>query len=113
MPKPRTLALHRSSRRWSDVDARAVLAALDASDLSVHAFAIREGIDPQRLYFWRRRLEEIKSPATPPAFVEVRRHASSQVEIRLRSARVLRVEESIDSGNLRRLVEVLEEDPAC
>ena len=42
--------------RWTADHARAVLAALDRSGQSVRVFAEEHGIDPQRLYAWRRRV---------------------------------------------------------
>lgn len=112
MPKPSLLALYR--RRWTDADARIVLAALDASGLSVPTFAGREGLDPQRLYFWRRRIEATSEGArTPPPFVELEHRAPTRVEVVLRSGHVLRVVESIDGACLRRLVDALEQDAAC
>jgi transposase-like protein len=114
MPKSRLLPTSYSTdRRWTADDARAVLAAQAASGLSVPAFADREGIDPQRLYSWRRRIE-VGSVEAPPAFIEVRHAAERErVEIVLRSGRVVRVAESIDGDVLRRLIAALEQDPAC
>ena len=97
MPKSRSIALQLSRRRWSDADARVVLAALDASGLSPRAFAMREGMKPQRLYYWRDRQGDDNEPATRPTFVEVQRHVPEHIEIALRSSRVLRVRESIDT----------------
>ena len=42
--------------RWTERDARVVLAALDRSGKSVSVFAAEHGVDPQRVYLWRRRL---------------------------------------------------------
>jgi transposase-like protein len=112
VPKSR-LALYSTRRRWTDTEAHAVLAALDSSGLSVSAFAMREGLDVQRLYFWRRRREAAVETAVTPAFVEVRRHAAEHVEVVLRSGRILRVSESIDTASLRRLVDVLDPESSC
>lgn len=89
MPKSRPLASYSTRRRWTDADAQTVLAALDASGLSVSAFASREGLDVQRLYFWRRRFETSPKEATPAvAFVEVRHRVTERVEVVLRSVSV-------------------------
>jgi Transposase len=114
MPKTRQLpASFSTDRRWTDNDARAVLSAQAASGLSVAAFAAREGLDPQRLYFWRRRVEA-GPVAPPPTFIEVRHGAERErIEVVLRSGRVVRVGEAIDAGVLRRLIAALEQDPAC
>lgn len=118
MPKTHLVpAAYSTGRRWTDADARAALAALDASGLTVAAFAAREGLDPQRLYFWRRRLRtgSVEAQPQPPTFIEVLRAAEREklIEIILCSGRVVRVAESIDAGVLRRLVDALEQDPAC
>ena len=42
--------------RWTEEDARNALKALHESGKSVSVFAAEHGIDPQRLYSWRRRL---------------------------------------------------------
>lgn len=116
MPKSRLQsASYSTKRRWADDDARTVLAAQEASGLSVAAFAAREGVDMQRLYFWRRRLGScaVERPE-PPTFVEVRAASGRElVEIALRSGHVIRASESIDPSFLRRLVDALEQDPAC
>lgn len=44
-----------------------MLSELEQSRDSVAAFAARHGIDPQRLYSWRRRLGSVSSPQ----FVEI------------------------------------------
>jgi transposase-like protein len=91
-------------RRWTESDAREVLAELDASGLFVTQFAAREGIDPQRLYSWRRRLTE----PTAQTFVELRSTDAAPLEIVLRSGRIVRVPASFDAGALRRLLDALE-----
>jgi transposase len=110
------LALYRTRRRWTVEEARSALAALRASGLSVNDFAIREGLDVQRLYWWRRRLANAIGDATvAPVFVELtaRSPTTAPVEVVLRSGRVLRVPESIDTTTLRRLVEALEQEAPC
>ena len=115
VPKSRLLpASYSTERRWTDNDARTVLAAQAASGLSVAAFAAREKIDPQRLYFWRRRLDGAPETTAPAAFIEVRSPVRREVvEVELRSGHVIRVVESIDPRVLRRFVDALEQDGAC
>jgi transposase-like protein len=110
-------------RRWTPDDARAALAAMARSGLGVSAFAIREGLDPQRLTRWRRQLA---APA-PPTFEEVVPVVTRAIvagdavahvererfEIVLASGRVVRVPESFDAGALRRLLDVVDEVGAC
>lgn len=110
MPSSRKLALHAGSSRWTPAEAQTVLTALDNSGLSLSAFAKQQGVDEQRLYFWRRRLGRGRRGDTAPTFVEVTPTPRSlgHVEIVLRNGRVLRAAEAIDGQVLRRLVEALE-----
>ena len=105
-----------TSRYWRETDARAALDALAKSGLTLRAFAIREGIDEHRLVRWRRTLEERHSRAQLAKqlpFIEVRRSAPAQVEVVLRSSRVFRFASDLEPSVLRRLVEALEDVPAC
>jgi transposase-like protein len=112
MPKLRRAATYSTRRRWTSADARDALLDLEASGLSLAAFAKREGLVAERLYRWRRRFAAGRTKsAAAPAFVEVRPRTPSVVEIVLRSGRTLRVPESLESRALLRLVEVL--DPPC
>lgn len=115
MPKSRSLAEYQGPRRWTDADAHAVLDAARDSGVSLAAFAAREGFDPQRLYFWRRRLGRGANGSSAPTFVEVRASASAaqHIEVVLRSGQILRVAASIDGSDLRRLADALERDEAC
>lgn len=112
MPRPR--ALYQSRRRWTISDARAALAALKASGLSVEAFALREGIHVERLCRWRRRLSD-RGPTgeLPPEFVELHPTRAEPIEIVLRSGRVLRISTAIDGSALERLVAILERIEPC
>lgn len=114
MPKYTTLALYRTSRRWSEADARQVLAALDESGMSTAAFAMEKGLDPQRLYWWRRRLANADTDAAVPAFLELTPDVlkCEHVEVTLRSGRILRFSPKIDTAVLQQLVTALEQD-AC
>ena len=135
MQKPRAQSSSTSlpRRRWTAEDARQALAALARSGLGLSAFAIREGLDPQRLTRWRRQL----ASSAPPRFEEVmpvgtrgavRTLAASDLEglgvpvvlgntyrhpAVLPSGRVVRVPESFDAGALRRLLDVVNEVRAC
>jgi transposase-like protein len=51
-----SLAELRSSQRWTEEDARQVMAAWKRSGETVAAFARREGLCTQRVYWWRDRL---------------------------------------------------------
>lgn len=112
-----------SRRRWTAEDARQALAAMARSGLGLSAFAIREGLDPQRLTRWRRQLASL----APPRFEEVIRVVTpvtgngdavtsverERFEVVLPSGRVVRVPESFDAGALRRLLDVVDEVRSC
>jgi transposase-like protein len=105
-------------KRWSATRARELLAEAKQSGESLSAFAQQRGIDPQRLYSWRRKLDAVKSAdssATREAFVPVRVASEARVtpmpgfELVLVAGRVVRVGVDFDARALRRLVDVLEE----
>jgi len=107
MPKPQPD--YETCRRWTAVEARAALDACAASGLSPRAFARREGLDPQRLCAWRRKLDA--AIVAPPSFIEVRPRVAERIEVVLWSGVVVRVAESVDPAALRRIVDALERPP--
>jgi hypothetical protein len=100
------------------VEAVAALAALKSSGLPAAEFARRQGVDPQRLRAWERRLgasgsSTALSPAAAPPFIEVAPQGREPVEVVLRSGVVLRFAETIDPKALRRIAEALEDSARC
>jgi hypothetical protein len=75
----------------------------------VAAFAAQEGLDPQRLYVWRRKLESRGDfvEITPARALEVR-DPPRGFEVALRSGHAVRLPERFDVEAFRRLVDVLE-----
>jgi transposase-like protein len=100
--------------RWTRAEARAVVAAHEASGLSVEKFAAREGLKPARVARWMRKLKDAK-PSAAPTFVEFQsvRPRAKKIEIVLRTGHVLFVDESCDPTSLRRVLELLERDADC
>ena len=96
--------------RWTEQDARAALAALDRSGKSVGVFAAEQGLDPQRLYMWRRRLAGGERTTFQEVIVRSS-PAESTFEVVLASGVVLRVPSSFDSDALARLLDVLARAP--
>ncbi len=106
-------------KRWSASRARELLTEAKQSGESLSAFAQRHGIDPQRLYSWRRKLDAGRGPDSSgarEAFVPVRVASEATVaplasgfELVLGVGRMIRVGAHFDASALRRLVEVLEE----
>jgi transposase-like protein len=111
MPRSSQSPSYLTSRRWTESEARAALAAVAASGLTPREFAAREGLDHQRFYAWQRKLSKPVREAASPAFIEVRPSAAEVVEVVLRSGVVLRVRESIDASVLERLVSALDGKP--
>jgi transposase-like protein len=105
--------------RWTEQDARDALAALERSGKTVSIFAAEHGLNPQRLYAWRRRL----GGAEPTTFQEVIVRPSARVslgngeralfEIVLCSGVVVRVPSCFEAAELARLLEVLAQARAC
>ncbi len=95
-----------SRPRWTEQDARAALAALERSGKSVRVFADEHGLDPQRLYLWRRRLAGGERTTFQEVFVRSS-PAAQTFEVVLASGVVLRVPPSFDSDALARLLDVL------
>ena len=100
-------------RRWTAQDARSALGALERSGKAVAVFAAEHGIDPQRLYAWRRRLGGAE-PTTfqevivrPPPRISLTEGAAA-FELALPSGVVVRVPASFDASALDRLLGVLE-----
>jgi transposase-like protein len=98
--------------RWTEQDARNALAALRRSGKPVGVFAAEHGLDPQRLYSWRRRLGK----AEPTTFQEVIVRPAARISVRdgdapfevvLRSGVVVRVPTSFNATALERLLELL------
>jgi transposase-like protein len=95
-----------------------VIAALERSGKSVSVFAEEHGIDPQRIYLWRRRLGK----AEPTTFQEIVVRSSSAraesrdgapFEVALASGDVVRVPASFDETALARLLGVLVRAREC
>jgi transposase-like protein len=105
-------------RRWTEQDARFVLAALERSGKPLRVFAEEHGLDPQRLYLWRRRVAEgdgttFHELIVHPSPASARDADVSPFEVVLASGVVVRVPPSFDAAALARLLEVLAQDRAC
>lgn len=109
------MAKKQTSKRWSTTEAQRLLAELDRSGLSDRAFAKKKGFDPQRLWWWRKRLEQPRRSETV-TFVEVKPKtvASEAVtsemvlEVRLLNGRVVMVPSLIEPMVLVRLLDAIE-----
>jgi transposase-like protein len=110
VPRPTMPALPATASRWTEADARLVLAEHARSGLSFASFAAHCGLDVQRLYRWRRALTAETRP-TPVKFLEVRAPrglaSTPTIEIMLPGGVVLRVREDVDASAVARLVDAL------
>ena len=122
MPRAKSHTSTTRRQRWTREQAHAVLEKQATSGLSVQEFAEREGLEPARLYRWRERLgvstgqHLAASAASMPeraAFVEVRSHRPSRIELVLRTGHVLFVPDSFDPSALSQLVGILERASEC
>jgi transposase-like protein len=107
-----------TNARWTEAQAREVLAAVAASGLGVARFAERHGVQAQRIYLWRRKLgSSEKQLARRPMFVEVAPRSSapavSRYEIATPHGETLRIEGPVDEHAVRSLVTILREGRAC
>jgi transposase-like protein len=98
---------------YSIYEARAVPAALlFCFNAAISVFAAEHGLDPQRLYSWRRRLGKAERTAfaelivQPPPRISVT-DGDAAFEIALPSGVVVRVPASFSTAALERLLEVL------
>jgi hypothetical protein len=96
--------------QWTEVEARAALTAWKKSGLSVERFARDRGLVPQRLYWWKKKLEARASSTAiellPVRVAEVKR--GEPVLVLLRSGHMLKVSRGFDEEALARVVAVLE-----
>ena len=119
MPTPRSPSPF-NRPRWTAAEAREVLAALERSAQPVSEFAAQHGLDPQRLYVWRRRLRASSANAEPTTFQELTvggsrlgRVFEPGFEIVLASGTVVRVPASFDAEAFAVLLTVLVRAGAC
>ena len=105
--------------RWTREDAREALSALDRSGKPVSVFAAEHGIDPQRLYQWRRRLGAAERTTfheiviRPPPRNAESGASGEPFEIALTGGHVVRVPASFDAAALLRLLDVLAQARSC
>jgi len=104
---------------WSEHEARAVVGAWRRSGLSVEKFAEQRGLVPQRIYWWRKKLEQpLKAvkPDTALALLPVQVAKSSPaarargepVMVMLRSGHVIKVGRGFDEEAFARALAILE-----
>lgn len=97
---------------WSEVEARGALSAWRKSGLSIEAFARERGLVPQRLYWWRRKLEPPKAETKALAMLPVKMtgefRRGEPVTVLLRTGHMLKVGRGFDEEAFARVVALLE-----
>ena len=101
--------------QWTEVEAAGVLSALRKSGLSIEKFARERGIVPQRIYWWKKKLEmqHAEGRAGPLALlpvhvVEQQQKRGEPVTVLLRSGHMVKVGRGFDEEAFARVVAVLE-----
>ncbi len=103
--------------QWSEHEARAVLAAWRKSGVSIEKFCELRALVPQRLYWWKKKLEPAsKVPARAAAAVALlpvqvatpARQRGEPVMVLLRSGHVIKVGRGFDEEAFARAVAILE-----
>jgi hypothetical protein len=106
--------------QWTEVEARGFLEALRKSQQGIYEFCQERGIVPQRLYYWRRRLGELRDAAPIetddgyPGLVPVQvvdRSAAKRgepVTVLLRGGQMLKVGRGFDEAAFARVVALLD-----
>jgi hypothetical protein len=97
--------------QWSEHEARGVLSAWRKSGQSIERFAKERGIVPQRVRWWRSKLEG-KSTAQALLPVQVTESAPAKrgepVAVYLRSGHIVKVGRGFDEEAFARVIAVLE-----
>lgn len=102
--------------QWSEHEARGLLSAWRKSGLSIEAFAKQQGFVPQRLRWWRKKLEAATTTAVvkregeiallPVQVAQPKR--GEPVAVYLRGGQVIRVGRGFDEEAFARVVAILE-----
>jgi hypothetical protein len=104
--------------QWSEHEARSVLIAWRKSGQSIERFAKERGLVPQRVRWWKTKIEGNTKPPTPPESalallpVQITESAPAKrgepVAVYLRSGHIVKVGRGFDEEALARVVAVLE-----
>jgi transposase-like protein len=99
----------RKNCHWSKDEARRVLARAEREGKSITMVAREEGVSPQRLYWWKKRLRG--EEPSPSSFVEVRITPPRQAQpfaVQTRNGRSVAVWPGFEAAELARLLAVVE-----
>lgn len=99
--------------QWTEIEARGVIAAWRKTGQSITDFANERGIVPQRMYWWRKRLEDEEAEADaddelkllPVRVTEQKR--GEPVTVLLRTGHMLKVGRGFDEEAFARVLALL------
>ena len=97
--------------QWTEVEARGVIAAWRKSGMSTNDFARERGIVPQRIYWWRKKLQDADGAKgalklLPVHVTEPKR--GEPVTVLLRSGHMIKLGRGFDEDAFVRVVALLE-----
>jgi hypothetical protein len=100
--------------QWSELEARAVLSAWRSSGVSIERFATARGIVPQRLRWWKKKLEgEASASRKSTSLLPVRIVGATEpsrgapVQVILPSGHIVRVGRGFDEDTFARVMAIL------
>lgn len=97
--------------KWSEVEARGMLAAWEKSGLAVEDFARERGFVPQRIYYWRKRIADVDAKRPQLLPVNVRSEPPRRgepVTLLLRSGHMMKLANGFDEEAFLRVITLLE-----
>ena len=97
--------------QWTEVEARGVLSALRKSGLSIEKFARERSLTPQRIYWWKKKLEPKVEASPPLALLPVRLAEPKRGEpitVLLRGGQMVKVGRGFDEEAFARVIAILE-----
>jgi hypothetical protein len=101
-----------ATRRWTEAEARGVIAEWKQSGKSGRAFAEEQSIEVQRLYWWKKKLGSklARSASAAASFLPVRiaDAASDSLTVVLRGGQLVKLARGFDEELFARVVAVLE-----
>ena len=99
--------------QWSELEARSVLAAWRSSGVSIERFATARGLVPQRLRWWKKKLETSAASGKSMSLLPVRVAAAPEpsrgapVQVILPSGHIVRVGRGFDEDTFARVMAIL------
>lgn len=106
-----------AAKRWSEAEARGVIAEWKQSGKSCRAFAVERSIAVERLYWWKKKLQAAPEKEEPnkrvrsaASFLPVRivEALSGSLTVKLRCGHAIQLGQGFDEELFSRVVAVLE-----